>query len=98
MAGIPMRSGNFLGSLTALARNFGFAYSVMAADLTADRTSPGAAPLGQRSVQSPHWWHSHRSALLISRSLRPQDAAIISFLGKGLFSGAMGHATEHVAH
>jgi hypothetical protein len=38
------------------------------------------------------------SALPTSLSLSPQDAAIISFLGKGLLSGEIGQATEQVAH
>jgi hypothetical protein len=34
----------------------------------------------------------------MSRSFNPHEAAIISFLGNGLFSGEMGQATEQVAH
>jgi hypothetical protein len=57
--------------LTAFANALGVAYSVMAADLTADRTSPGAAPRGQRSVFNFHGgrWHlscSHSLVLLVS--------------------------------
>src|SRR6056297_1321066 len=95
-AGIPSRYGSLHGSFTALARDLGVAYSVMAAERTAASTSPGAAPRGHISVQSPQLWHSQMSPLLISLSLRPHEAAIISFLGKGLPSGAMGQATEHV--
>jgi len=98
MAGMPIRKGSFFGSFTALASALGVAYSIMAAERIAASTSPGAAPLGQRSVQSPQLWQSQISPLPISLSLRPQDAAIISFLGKGLSSGAMGQATEQVAH
>ena len=54
IAGTARSMGSFFGSFTAFARALGCAYSSMATVLTAARTSPGAAPRGQRSVQSPH--------------------------------------------
>ena len=59
---------------------------------------PAWRPRGHRVVQSPQLWQSQISALPTRRSLSPQDAAIISFLGNGLFSGEIGQATEQVAH